>query len=128
MPARNSSQPDVKGEEFARAAARIANENRAEDVVVLDLRGLSPVTDFFVIATGTSDRQMRAVIDEIDEYAGHVGQQRYGLSGYETGTWLLADYVDIVVHLFDRERRQYYDLELLWGDAPRIDWWQPDQP
>ena len=115
-------QPAISALQFAKEAARIADDNRAENVVILDLRGLSSVTDFFVIATGTSDRQMRAVVDQIAEYGKRVGQTRFGLSGYDTTTWVLADYIDVVVHLFDAQRRQYYDLELLWGDAPRIDW------
>ncbi|UCD30732.1 MAG: ribosome silencing factor [Planctomycetota bacterium] len=110
--------------EFAKKTAALAHDNHAEDVVILDLRGISPIADFFVIATGTSDRQMRAIVDQIDQYGKRVDQQRYGLSGYETATWILADYVDVVIHLFDADRRQYYDLELLWGDAPRIDWRQ----
>ncbi len=114
------TRPD--GLQFACDAARIAAENRAEDIVVLDLRGLCPVADFFVIGTGTSDRQMRAIIDEIETFGAGQGQKRYGISGYENSTWLLADYVDVVIHLFDRERRDYYDLELLWGDAPRVAW------
>lgn len=115
-------QPAVSGLQFAKEAARIADDSRAENVVILDLRGICSVTDFFVIATGTSDRQMRAIIDQIAEYGKRVGQMRFGLSGYDTATWVLADYIDVVVHLFDAQRRQYYDLELLWGDAPRIDW------
>ena len=114
----------VSGQQFAKEVARLAHDNRAEDVVVLDLRGLSSVTDFFVIGTGTSDRQMRAIIDRIEEYGKRVGQTRFGLSGYDNATWVLADYIDVVIHLFDAQRRQYYDLELLWGDAPRIDWRQ----
>lgn len=117
-------EPATSGADFAKALARIANDNRAEDVVILDLRGLSSVADFFVIATGTSDRQLRAVADQMDEYANQISQKRYGLSGYQTATWILADYVDVVVHLFDPDRRHYYDLELLWGDAPRIEWQQ----
>ncbi len=108
--------------EFARKAARIAADNHTEDIVILDLRGLSSVADFFVIGTGTSDRQMRATSDDIAELAAKHGQEPFGISGYETATWLLADYVDVVIHLFDAERRKYYDLELLWGDAPRVDW------
>ncbi len=120
----DEARPAVSGPEFAKEIARIAEDNRAEDVVILDLRGLSSVTDFFVIATGTSDRQMRAIVEQIEEYGKRVGQRRFGLSGYDAATWVLADYVDVVVHLFDVPRRHYYDLELLWGDAPRIDWLQ----
>ena len=111
-----------RAEHLAMAAARLADELRCEDVVILDLRGLSPVTDFFVIATGTSDRQLRAVGDAIDEQAASMGQKRYGRSGYEHAAWVLIDYVDVVVHLFDEPSRAYYDLELLWGDAPRVEW------
>ena len=103
-------------------AARIASDNRAEDVVILDLRGLTSIADFFVIATGTSDRQLRAVADEIEAKGMAVGQRPFQVSGYENGVWVLVDYVDVVIHLFDRPHREYYDLELLWGDAPRIAW------
>ena len=107
---------------MATGVARVASEQHCEDVVVLDLRGLSPVTDFFVIATGTSDRQMRAVADTIDEHAESLGHKRLGWSGYDVAQWILLDYVDVVVHLFDVDRRGYYDLELLWGDGRRVAW------
>ncbi len=108
--------------QFAVELARFADENKAEDVVVLDLRGLSQVTDLVVICTGTSDRQMRAVVDGGVEYGSKVGEKPYGLCGYENAAWILVDFVDVVFHIFDRSHRSYYDLELLWGDAPRIEW------
>ena len=119
------SNPTVVGVDFAKKVACLAADNHCTDLVILDLRGLSPVTDFFVIGTGTSDRQMRSTIDDINDMARQIGQQRFGVHGYDTATWLLADYVDIVVHLFDDTRRHYYDLELLWGDAPRVEWESP---
>ena len=119
------TEPEVTGLEFANQVAVIAEENRAEDVVILDLRGICAVADFFVIATGSSDRQMRAVADQIESYGKTVGQRPYGISGYDSATWLLVDYVDVVIHLFDESRRKYYDLELLWGDAPRVNWQRP---
>ncbi|NLX14503.1 MAG: ribosome silencing factor [Phycisphaerales bacterium] len=122
MKADKKKTPVVEGVEFAKAVARIAEEHRAEDVVVLDLRGLTSIADYFVIGTGTSDRQTRAVIDRIDAHCHEIGQKRFGLCGYDTATWVLADYVDVVVHMFDAEHRRYYDLELLWGDAPRVEW------
>lgn len=118
----NSSSSAINGLEFAKAAAQTAYDHRGEDIIILDLRGISSVTDFFVIATGTSDRQIRAIADRIEEYAKRVEQQLYGTSGYASATWLLADYIDVVIHLFDEKHRHYYDLELLWGDAPRIEW------
>ncbi len=113
------------GLSLAKEIARIAADNHTDDVVVLDLRGLTSIADFYVIGTGTSDRQMRAVIDQVEEYGDRIGQKRFGLSGYDSATWMLADYVDVVLHLFDRAHRQYYDLELLWGDAPRVEWQRP---
>jgi ribosome-associated protein len=119
---RESARSSVVGAEFAKMAARIASDNRAEDVVILDLRGLTSIADFFVIATGTSDRQLRAIADEIEVQSQATGQKPFQVSGYENAVWVLVDYVDVVIHLFDRPHREYYDLELLWGDAPRIEW------
>ena len=111
-----------KTKAFALAAAKIAAERHCSDIVVLDLKGKSPATDYFVIATGTSDRQMRAVADEICEAAKEQGQQRFGRAGFEQGRWILLDFIDVVIHIFDSEYRDYYDLELLWGDARRLKW------
>jgi ribosome-associated protein len=106
--------------QFAVAAARLAEERHCTDIVVLDLTGLSPATDYFVIATGTSDRQMRSVTDEISQAARDRGMQRFGRAGYEQGRWILLDFVDVVVHIFDEEYRHYYDLDSLWGDAKKL--------
>lgn len=111
-----------KSRAFALAAAKIAAERHCSNIVVLDLKGKSPATDYFVIATGTSDRQMRAVANEICESAKETGQQRFGRAGYEQARWILLDFVDVVIHIFDSEYRDYYDLELLWGDAKRLKW------
>jgi ribosome-associated protein len=105
---------------FALAAAKIAAERHCSDIVVLDLAGTSPATDYFIIATGTSDRQMRTVADEISQVAREMDFQRFGRAGYEQGRWILLDYINVVVHIFDSEYRDYYDLELLWGDAKRL--------
>ena len=108
--------------QFVIELARIAHDNKSEDVIALDLRGVSPVTDFVVIGTGTSDRQMRAVADLVIEYGKKLGERPFGVAGYETAAWILLDYIDVVFHLFSKPYREYYDLELLWGDAPRIEW------
>ncbi len=105
---------------FALSAAKVAAERHCSDIVVLDLSGKSPATDYFVIATGTSDRQMRTVADEICEAARKVHFQRFGRAGYEQARWILLDFIDVVIHIFDSEYRDYYDLELLWGDAERL--------
>ena len=106
--------------DFALAAAKVAAERHCSDIVVLDLRSKSPATDYFVIATGTSDRQMRTVADEICEAARKVHFRRFGRAGYEQARWILLDFIDVVIHIFDSEYRDYYDLELLWGDAERL--------
>lgn len=106
----------------ARAAARIAEENRAKDVLLLDLRGVTPLLDFFVIATANSRRQANAVAGEIDAEMKKIGELKLGLEGSEEGRWILIDYGDFVVHIFSGDGRAYYALEEVWGDAPRLEW------
>ena len=108
--------------QFAIEIARVAADHRAEDVVAYDLRGISQVTDYTVIATGTSDRQLRAVADRIIEFGRNIGERPYRSCGYEHATWIVLDFVDVIVHLFAKPYRAYYDLELLWGDAPALEW------
>jgi ribosome-associated protein len=92
------------------------------------MSGVSPITDFYIIATGTSPRQMRTVCDQIGELAEKTGFKSYHRSGYEGETWIAVDYVDVVLHIFNQPARVYYDLENLWGDAKRVDWQSsPDQ-
>jgi ribosome-associated protein len=107
---------------LALLAAKLAAERHCTDITVLDLRGISPATDYFVIATGTSDRQMRTVADEVSEEAKKMDFQRFGRAGYEQARWILLDFVDVVVHIFDSQYRDYYDLDLLWGDAKKLKW------
>lgn len=114
--------PDRDARQFAIELARIAHDAQAEDVVLLDLRAVSSLADFVVVSTGTSDRQMRSVADLAMEYGRKVGERPYGVEGYENAAWVLVDFVDVVFHIFGRPYRNYYDLELLWGDAPRVEW------
>ncbi len=113
--------------QLAIEAARIAEADRCENVVIQDLRGISEVCDYFVICTGTSLRQMQTVVDDVDERAEQLGHRRYGIAGREEGEWILADYVDVVVHVFSEQARSYYDLELLWGDARVVEGWQDSE-
>jgi ribosome-associated protein len=103
-------------------AARIADDNNAQDVVVLDLRGLSPVADYFVISTGTSRPQMKAIAEKVADFAATLGQKPYREAGLEGGQWAVLDFVDVVVHVFGPAHRQFYDLELIWGAAPKVRW------
>jgi ribosome-associated protein len=95
---------------------------RAENVVLLDLRERSPVTEFFILATGTSPRQMRTAAEEIQELGKRMGFKAWHTTGQESAKWILVDCVNVVAHFFDSDSRDFYDLELLWGDCPRIDW------
>jgi ribosome-associated protein len=109
-------------EDLAILCARLADENRARDIIIMDMRQSMPLCDFFVIATGTSHRQMQTVVDAVKERIKQFGMRPLGVEGYREGRWILLDLGSIVVHVFDDEARDYYDLELLWGDAHRVDW------
>ena len=107
--------------QLALAAARTAEENLGTEIVVLDMRELSPMFDYFVIATGRSRRQLHAISEEIDHtLEDDLGDQRMGIEGYRESQWILLDYGSVVVHLFSPEMRDYYDLENLWAAAQRI--------
>lgn len=96
-------------------------DTKCTNVRVLDLRGISPVCDYFVIGTGTSTRQMKTVVDDVSEFAGENGLRTYGKAG--TGeNWIAIDLVDVVVHVFSHEGRMFYDLDNLWGDAKDVEW------
>ncbi len=108
---------------FAVEAARSLADDKCEHVMVLDLQGRSQVTDYFVIATGASDRQMRSAGEHVADMAGTHDFTLFRSNLREPSqTWILLDFVDVVVHVFAPEARAYYDLELLWGDAERVPW------
>ncbi|HJT76555.1 MAG TPA: ribosome silencing factor [Gemmataceae bacterium] len=109
-------------EDRACLCARVAADNKARDVVVLDMRGITPLYDFFVLATGTSRRQIHTLAEEIDAALREEGDRRLTIEGYEESRWVVQDYGDVVVHIFDPEARTYYDVEELWADAPRVAW------
>lgn len=109
--------------ELAIAAARTAEDNRGTDIVILDLRELTPICDYFVLATGTSRRQLHAISEEIDhKLEDDLGDRRMGIEGYAESRWILLDYGTVVIHLFDNESREYYALESLWAGCQRVAW------
>lgn len=124
----NQSFPDrsAGGEEAARQfaveAAQMLSDDKCEEIALLDVRELSQVTDFILIGTGTSQRQMASALDHVEDLGTERGFIRHGQSRDERSLWLLADFVDVVVHLFEPNARAHYDLEMLWGDAPRLTW------
>lgn len=112
----------MNGREIAQRAARIADEKKGADIVIYDLRGLSDVTDYFVIITVQSRLQARAVLAAIEEEMKAHRVLPLGVEGRAGSQWILLDYADAVVHVFSPELRAYYALESLWGDAPKVPW------
>jgi ribosome-associated protein len=103
--------------ELAHAAAQLALSKKARDVVILNLAGLSDVTDYFVVCTGDSDTHVKAIADAVDDGAREQDSRVWRREGYANLQWVLLDFVDVVVHVFQQRVREYYDLERLWGDA-----------
>lgn len=119
---RRSPDRLTRAYEHARLAAKIAEDNRAKDILVLDLRKVTPLLDFFVIATANSRRQAHSTASEIDAEMKKLGEHKLGMEGLEEGRWILIDYGDFVVHVFSGDGRTFYALEEIWGDAPQLPW------
>lgn len=115
---------DASIRQFSIDAARLLRNSHCDDVIVYNVRGLSDVTSYIVIASGTSDRQMRSVADEVKELCDDFGLAVFGEEVDQSTTWLVVDLVDVVVHLFEPGMRAHYDLEMLWGDASYVEWAQ----
>jgi len=100
----------------------VADEFKARDVVVLDMRSITPLYDYFVLVTGASRRQVHTLTEEIDAALRAEGDQRLRIEGYEASKWVVQDYGDVVVHVFDPDTRDFYGLEDLWADARKVNW------
>lgn len=98
----------------------IAEDRKAEDIVMLDIRKVSIIADYFVICTGTGDRHVKAIAKEIDEKLGHEGQNPVNIEGMVEGKWVLIDYGAVLVHIFDQATRDFYRLEQLWAEAQPV--------
>lgn len=105
-------------EKLVALATQSAKDKKASHVVILNLKGLSPMTDYFAICSGESELHVRAIANQIIEDLEQQGESPWHVEGYSRGTWILLDYVDVVVHVFSQKIREYYALERLWGDAP----------
>ena len=114
---RRSTQVAVQS--LVQAAVGAAQEKKAEDIVLMDMREISGMADYFVVCTGTSDAQIKAIVESIEiRLKGEFTERPWHVEGADHRQWVLMDYVDMVVHVFTPERRAFYDLERLWGDAP----------
>ncbi len=117
----------TESQKFVVEVARLLSDYKCTDVMVMDIRGLSTVTDFVVVGSGSSDRQMRSVLEHVEQLGGKMGFKAFRTNSDDRASWLLVDFVDAIVHLFEPNTRAHYDLEMLWGDAPRIEWERPEQ-
>lgn len=111
---------------LAAQIAQLLDDFDCKDILLYDLRGVSPITSFIVIASGTSDRQIKALGGRATDLAESLGVARYGSDTDQTSRWVVLDFVDVMVHLFEPETRAVYDLEMLWGDAEQLDWRRAD--
>jgi ribosome-associated protein len=105
---------------LARLIVQIAEDKKAEDILMLDIRALSVIADYFVICTGTSERQVRAIARDLDEQLGKQGITPIHIEGLSDARWVLMDYNTVIVHVFDPVTRDYYRLDKLWAEAPRV--------
>ena len=103
-------------------AARVLEDTRGQDTLVLDLTAVTAIVDFFIVSTASSPRQMKAMAEEVHKTLKHEGSKRIGFEGEDSSQWMLQDYGDLVIHLFNADARKLYDLEHLWAEAPRVDW------
>ncbi len=116
-----AEQTSDRSLQLALAAARTAHDNRGENIVVLDMREITPVFDYFVVISGNSRRQLHAISEEIDHcLEDELNDQRMGIEGYNESRWILLDYGTVVIHVFDQETRDYYALEDFWGEAKQV--------
>lgn len=113
---------ELSGAEIAEIGAKAALERKAKDVIVLNLKGLSSVTDFFVICTGTSDVHAEGIAELIEDKLGEHNVKLWHREGMKKASWILLDYIDVMIHIFTKDTREFYGLERLWGDAPRTEY------
>ena len=119
------SEPSLRGKdalERALLCAQVAEDNKGRDIVVLDMRPITPLYDYFVLVTGVSRRQIHTIAEEVDAAMHREGDARLSIEGYDASKWVVQDYGDVVVHVFDPAAREFYALEELWADAGQVDW------
>jgi len=111
----------VSPDALLQLAVEAAEDKKAQNIVALDLQGISPVADYYIICHGNSDTQVQAITTEIRKKAEESGVRVRGVEGFDTARWVLLDIGDVVVHVFHREEREYYNIERLWSDAKSVE-------
>lgn len=117
-----AAEGHVEAKELAIASAKLLHDFQCDDIRIFDVTDRSEITHYIVIASGTSDRQIKALGGRVEDLAAELGHERFGHENDEATTWLVMDFVEVMVHLFEPATRAHYDLEMMWDDAPRIDW------
>lgn len=110
-----------QSKEMARLAVKALEDKKAEDIQIIDISEVSVIADYFIIASGSNRSQIQALIDHVEETLGRSGYTMKQKEGYDAANWVLMDFVDIIVHVFDKENRLFYDLERIWRDGKQID-------
>ncbi|MDO4170647.1 MAG: ribosome silencing factor [Lachnospiraceae bacterium] len=110
-----------QSKKMAKIAFEALDEKKAEDIRVIDIGGITVMADYFIIANGNSENQVRALVDNVQEKLLKAGYEMKQIEGYRQGAWVLLDFNDIIVHVFDKEHRLFYDLERIWKDGKEID-------
>jgi len=111
----------MENQELLKIAVKAADDKRAEEILALNMTGISLIADYFIICHGNSDRQVQAIADEMKEKAEENGYRVKRMEGFDEARWILIDMGDVIAHVFHRDERSYYNLERLWGDAPLVD-------
>lgn len=106
---------------LVKTIVKCMDDKKADDIVVLDIRDLTTIADYFVICSGNSTPQMRAIYDETEEKLSELGFEPNSREGFDSAYWILMDYSDVIVHIFNKEARDFYGIENLWADAAKID-------
>ena len=115
----------VTPRQLALLAAEVCADKKAKDIIILDVRKITSISDYFVICSTSNERQARAVADDLRVRMKNIGKRELGVEGVADGRWVLQDFADIVVHVFHESQREFYDIEGLWADAKRVRWKKP---
>ncbi len=117
----NNTTTGTNAREMARLAIQALQDKKAQDIHVIDISEVSVIADYFIIAGGTNKNQIQALCDNVQEHLGRAGYPEKQTEGYNTANWILMDFGDVIIHIFDRENRLLYDLERIWRDGRQVD-------
>ena len=117
----------VTPRQLALLAAEVCSDKKAKDIVILDVRKITSISDYFIICSTSNERQARAITDDLRVRMRDIGKRELGVEGVADGRWVLQDFADIVVHVFHESQREFYDIEGLWADATKVRWKKPSK-